>query len=165
MKASHLAAAAVVSLTLLSAPAYAATASQTFNVSATLTSLCRVNATTLGLAFTYTAFGAAQTGVAGGNVIFECTRGFGASPTVAFDTTNGGSSLTGAGATGDGMVAGLAYTMAVSAGVATAGTAATNTTVGTPTQYTYTLTGGLLANQAGDSSLATTVVRTMVVTY
>jgi hypothetical protein len=156
---------ALAAVAMLSAPAYAGVASQTFNVNVTLTSLCKVKTNTLGLTFTYTAFGAAQAGVAGGAATFECTRGFGAPPTVAFDTTNGGSSAAGQGATGDGEVKGIAYTLAVSAGVAAAGTDATATTVGTATEYPYTLTGGLLATQAGGGGTAGPVTRTLMLAY
>jgi len=146
--------AAALVLSALSMSSFAGTATQTVNVGATLTTQCRLAvAGAVALNFTYTAFSALPVSATPVTTTFECTRGFAGAPTVSFD-----------GATLVGVVAGLQYTMATSV-VATAGTAATTATIGTPTSYAYEITGTMPANQAGDSSVATSVARTMTITF
>jgi len=169
MKSSHLAL-AVCAIGLLSQPATAANVSADFNASVTLTSVCRVKAgqSNLTLNFgTYTAFQASAQTATGLNIDFECTRGFGGAPTVAFDTgTDRTSSAAGTSASGAGVVAGLYYTMDVAEGVITAGTAATTSGGGTPDTYRFAVTGSMAAGQAGtNSSGAQSQSRQLTITY
>jgi len=152
---------------LLTAPAQAGIASSTFNVTVALTTTCKVlTATPPSLAFTYTAFQAGASTAAATALVFECTRGFIAAPTVNLDTgTDATSAAVGATTSGVGVVGGLQYSVNVAAGAATAGTAASTSTIGTSTQYSYAITGSMPALQAGDSSKATSQTRTLTVTY
>jgi spore coat protein U-like protein len=154
-------------LGLMALSSQAATIGGAFNVSVTLTAKCRVSTVgTPNLAFgTYTAFAGAvpATPIV---IDFECTRGFGAAPTVEFDTgTDKASSAAGATATGAGVVGGLNYTIAVTAGALTGGAAATTAFIGTPDTYGYTISGNMPAGQAGDVTKATTQARTLTITY
>lgn len=156
---------------LVGQQALAANIGATFNASVTLTSVCRVKtgSDNQTLSFgTYTAFqGTAQGTGAGINIDFECTRGFAAAPTVAFDTgTDMTSTATAATATGAGVVAGLNYTLAVTAGTNTAGTAATTAAIGTPDTYRYAVSGSMPAGQAGtNGSGVQTQARQLIITY
>ncbi len=155
---------------LMGAPAMAANVSADFNASVTLTSVCRVKTgfDNLTLDFgTYTAFQAAAQPATGIDIDFECTRGFGAAPTVAFDTgTDRTSSAAGSTATGAGVVSGLNYTMAVAAGVNTAGTAATTASIGTPDTYRFAVSGSMPSGQAGTNTTGVqTQGRQLTITY
>ncbi len=144
-------------------PVMAATASNNFNVSVSLTSQCRqTNTGTQTVDFgTYTAFQAGAQGSSTANLTFECTRGF--SPiSTAFDVVNGL-------ATGEGVVQGLQYTLTAAAPTTAAGTAATTATIGTGDTKTYAVTGTMPALQAGACATAscgpTTQLRTLIVTF
>lgn len=155
---------------LLGQQALAATNSANFNASVTLTSVCRVKtgSDNQTLSFgTYTAFQSGAQNATGINIDFECTRGFAAAPTVAFDTgTDMTSSAAAATATGEGVVAGLNYTLAVAAGVNTAGTAATTSSIGTADTYRYAVSGSMPAGQAGTNSTGVqTQARQLIITY
>lgn len=155
---------------LVGQQALAANVSADFNASVTLTSVCRVKTgfNNLTLDFgTYTAFQTGAQAATGINIDFECTRGFGAAPTVAFDSgTDKSSSVAGATATGAGVVSGLNYTMAVAAGANTAGTAATTASIGTADTYRYAVSGSMPSGQAGtDSTGAQTQARQLTITY
>lgn len=156
---------------LVGQQALAATASATFNASVTLTSVCRVKTGSDGqtLSFgTYTAFqGTAQGTGTGINIDFECTRGFAAAPTVAFDSgPNMTSTPTAATATGEGVVAGLWYTLLTGTVVTTGGTAATTSGIGTPDTYRFPVSGSMPAGQAGSNSTgAQTQARQLIITY
>jgi spore coat protein U-like protein len=142
-----------------------------FNVTVTLTSQCLV--TTVGtpaLAFgTYTAFGAAVPATPI-QIAYRCTRGL-AGPTVAFDTAGGTSSATGTTASGEGVISGLRYTMAVAAAATgnDAGTApvvASLGDIGTANLRNYEITGNMPANQAGTASVGLqTQGRTLILSY
>jgi hypothetical protein len=169
MKSFNLAFAACA-IAVLSQPATAATVSADFNASVTLTSVCRVKtgSNNLTLSFgTYTAFQVAAQPATGIDIDFECTRGFGAAPTVAFDTgTDRISSTAGATATGAGVVSGLNYTMAVAAGVNTAGTAASTASIGTADTYRFAVSGSMPAGQAGTKTTGIqTQARQLTITY
>ena len=150
--------------------AQAATVSQPFNVTVTLTSVCTMAA--IGdLAFgTYTAFGAAVAATPT-NAVLTCTRGL-TGVSAAFDIgVDRTSSAIQTSPTGEGVVAGLNYTMtatrsAVAPGlVATAGAPGS---IGTADQWTYAISGNMPANQAGTCATAScpaTQVRTLTVTY
>ena len=155
---------------LIGQQAHAANVSADFNASVTLTSVCRVKTgfNNLTLDFgTYTAFQASPQAATNINIDFECTRGFGSAPTVEFDTgVDRTSSAPAATATGAGVVSGLNYTLAVTAGANTAGTAATPVSIGTPDTYRYTVSGSMPAGQAGTSSSGVqTQARMLTVTY
>jgi spore coat protein U-like protein len=155
-----LVAAVTTALVALAPTAHAVAVSNSFNVSVNLSSQCRaLNSGTLTVDFgTYTAF---QAGAATGsnvNIDFECTRGF-APVSVAFDTVNGL-------ATGEGVLAGLQYTLSSAAAVVTGGTAATTATIGTGDNRRYVVSGTMPAGQAGTApGGAATHVRQLIVTY
>ena len=147
-------------------PVMAATASNNFNVSVSLTSQCRqTNTGTQTVDFgTYTAFQAgAQASVGSASLTFECTRGF--SPTSsAFDAV-----LPDSTAAGVGVVQGLQYALTAAAPTTVAGTAATSVIIGTGDTKTYVVSGSMPADQAGACALAscgpTTQLRTLIVTF
>ncbi len=125
--------------------ANAATTTANFNVTANLTSKCEVTTGPTDVAFTYTSF---QTGAAtatGGAFSVRCTNTL--PYTMSLDATSG-------------TVIGLAYTLSLSAA---GGTGAGLTAA------SYTVNGGMVANQSGDC--ATTAVctgtsaRVLTVTY
>lgn len=157
-------------LGLAAQQAFAATTSANFNASVTLTSACQIktgsNSQTLNFG-TYTAFQTTAGTATPIDIEFECTRGFAAAPTVAFDTgTDKDSTSTGATATGAGVVSGLRYTLAVAAGVKTTGTAASTTSIGTADAYRYQVSGSMPLGQAGTSSTGVqTQARQLIITY
>lgn len=164
---------AVLCAALGSPAALAATSSQNFNAQVTLTSQCRVKTgtgTTLNFG-TYTSFQTAANTAPALNIEFECTRGFSAVPMVAFDASGADktSSASAATATGAGVVSGLQYTLSVAAGVVTAGTAASTSSIGTPDTYLFAVTGSMPAGQAGSCTSAScdsqTQQRTLTITY
>jgi hypothetical protein len=155
--------AAVTALAVLIPGAQAATTSNNFNVTVTLTSQCAAtNSGTTTVAFgTYTAFQAAAQPGSAVNLTVQCTRGF--SPvSVAFDVVNGT-------AAGVGVVQGLQYTLTAAAPTTVAGTAATTATIGTGDVKTYAVSGTMPAGQAGTCATAscgpTTQLRTLIVTF
>lgn len=169
MKKIALISALSLASTLFVQQSIAGTVSANFTASVTLTSKCRVKAgsdsQTLDFG-TYEAFSAAAVSAPSINIDFECTRSFGAAPTVEFDVgTDKTSSAAGTTATGAGVVAGLRYTMSVAAGALTAGTAATPADIGTPDIYRYTVSGTMPAGQAGTSGAAATQPRMLTITY
>ena len=149
--------------------ALAATESNGFTVDVTLTSKCLATTTTApSLAFAYESFQTtAASPTAPISLTFKCTRGI-AEPTLSFDTSSGTSTagLT-TGATGEGVAAGLRYTLAVGANstAATAGTAATNTTIGSEKVLTYSVTGSIEPLQAGSTVASAQQIRSLIVTY
>lgn len=151
--------------------AMAQTVNGGFDVTVTLTSKCEL--TTVGtpaLAFgTYESFAASASTATPVTLAFRCTRGLVTAPTVAFDTGAGTSSTTAATATGEGVISGLRYTMAVGAATVVAGNApvvATLGDIGTASTRTYQITGNMPAGQAGTASSGIqTQARTLIVTY
>ncbi len=140
--------------------ANAATTTNDFDVSVTLSSQCEAtnDATTTVDFGTYAAF---QPGAATGtpvNLTFDCTRGFSPS-SVAFDTVNGN-------AAGVGVLQGLQYTLSAGAPTTVAGTAATTATIGTADVKTYNITGNMPAGQAGTGAGGpSSHTRTLIVTF
>jgi Spore Coat Protein U domain len=137
-----------------SAFAQATTVGSSFIVQVNLTSKCQVKTAGTALDFgNYTAFGNTHTSAPTTSIVFECTRGL--APTVAFNTDNGTSSLANTTATGEGVLAGLRYTLSVAApsvslgAAATAGANGVNGSNGGADERTYIVTGGMDANQAG----------------
>ena len=142
-----------------------------FTVDVNLTTKCV--ATTSGtpsLAFDYTGFQTgASTPTAPVSITFKCTRGI-AAPTLSFDTTSGTSTSGSAlGATGEGVAAGLRYTLSVGGNTSTdAGTAASNSDGGSGKLLAYSVTGTIAAGQAGEFSTVAGFnqqVRSLIVTY
>jgi hypothetical protein len=131
------------------------------DVKVNLTSQCRVvtGATNPVVDFgTYVAFDPAKSGT-GATVTFECTRGFGGTPSAAWDTTGGT-------AAGVGLVSGLQYALTVSGGARTGGTASSVTTIGTGDLVKYTVGGTLAGGQAGDGTGGVaSVTRTLLVSF
>lgn len=161
---------ALAAATLLSAvipvAAQAATTANNFNVSVTLSSQCLVTTTTTPtIAFgTYIAFGAAIGPVAlSAPLTFKCTHNLPA-PTVAFDTTNGA-------ATGNGVLAGLLYTLTAPVLTRTNGADATSTVGATQDTYSYTFSGNIGSGQSGECLTASATsctpshTRQLIVTY
>lgn len=133
-------------------PAQAASVGSGFNVTVNLTAKCVINGAAADLDFgTYTAFGSASIPAPTTSVSFQCTNGL--TPTsVTLDTANT-------------VVNGLAYTLAVTGGTATGGSAGTSTTAAVADTRTYTITGTMAAGQAGTGSGAGSVARTLTVAY
>lgn len=153
---------------LLTAPAQAAAVNSNFNVTVTLTSVCQVKtASAAGLVFTYSAFQAAASAGIPTAVVFECTRGLGTAPTVVLDTaTDASSAVAGATTSGVGVVGGLQYSVNVAAATVATGTAASTSSIGSSTTYSYAITGSMPAGQAGTySATAASQTRTLTVTY
>lgn len=142
------------------------TASKGISVTATLTSQCRVASASSGavtLPFgTYVAFSASAVNATQQTVNFECTRGLSGTPSFAWDTSAGS-------ANGDGVLAGLRYSLTAATGTATAGTApalATPGDIGTPSSRPITIDGSMPAGQAGtDASGQQSATRTLTVTF
>ena len=162
MKKLSLIAAALV---LASSGAFAATATDTFDVTVNFTSSCSVKTAALDLSFTYTAFqGTDATDSA--STVFECSRGL--SPTFNFDNTGANQSGTAANAaafSGAGVVKGLRYTLDGAASKTQTGTAATAAADGTADEYTVTIDGTIAQGQAGDPTGGATQTRTLTITY
>jgi len=142
-----------------------------FIVSVAFTSSCKISQNADDLAFTHTAFGAAQSQSTA--VKFDCTRGL--APKFKFDSpdatqTGSPEAITGQPITGEGVIKGLRYrltgaTSKVGGDPATAGAAGAVGTEGTADVYTVAITATIPANQAGDDSGAPSQTRTLTITY
>ena len=151
-------------------PASAGSVSASLTASVTLNSKCRVKSGSDSQTLTfapYDAFSVSDVASSNNvNIDFECTRDFSAVPNVEFDAgTDKTSSAPGSTATGVGVAGGLQYAISVAAGVKTAGTAATTSTIGTPDTYRYVVSGSIPSGQAGNSALPTTQDRVLTITY
>jgi hypothetical protein len=155
MKKLSLIAAAIV---LASSSAFAATVTDSFNVAVTFTGACTVKTAAADIAFTYAAFGAAQS--TSTSTVFECSRGL--TPTFKFDDTS--TSQTGSAAaalgtdiTGEGVTTGSA---------ASAGTGGTGGSDGSADQYTVSITADIAGNQAGTGASGSgTHIRVLTISY
>ena len=136
-------------------------AGATVDVSVALTPQCRWSGGTTPTGTTvsfgdYTAFQAgANPGVPSGPLTVQCTRAFGASPTITWD-----------GGTANGVVAGLLYTLTVDQAETQAGAApvAASNTPGTPRVFSFTLGGTMAGGQPGGSGAAS-VQRTLTLAF
>jgi hypothetical protein len=148
------------------------TTTDTFVVSVAFTSSCTINAgnAAADLAFTHTAFDAVETKTT--STTFSCTRGL--TPTFSFDTgtnqTSSAAAAVGTAITGEGLVAGLRYTLAgatskTAGTAATAGAAGVGGSNGTADSYVVAITASIPAGQAGDASLSATQTRVLTITY
>ena len=165
MKNLLLSAAIAASLGMIPS-AQAATTTNNFNVSVTLSSQCQVtnNATQTVDFGTYTAFQAApKASVTSASLQFRCTRGF-APVSTAFDAIPANSTTAGVG-----VLVGLQYALTAAPVVTTPGTAATAVTIGSGDALTYTVSGSMPADQAGACATAscgpTIQVRQLIVTF
>ncbi|MGE0100541.1 MAG: hypothetical protein AB7S86_19545 [Hydrogenophaga sp.] len=160
----------ICTLGLLGHHAQAGTASADFDVVVNLESMCQLkNGPGLTLDFgNYTAF-QTNANTATLDIIFECTREFGAAPDVSFDH-NPGLNLTNdnppsENASGEGVVAGLRYGITATNTDTVQGAAATATSDGEADDYTYTVSGTLPAGQPGSVAEATIQARQLIVTF
>ena len=155
-------AACAVLFAAFSPVASAAGVDASVSVKVTLTSKCQVKAgQTPTVDFgTYPAFSTADVTAPDSTVVFQCTRGFGTTPSVAWDVGTDATAL------GAGVIAGLQYTLKATIGTRSAGTAATTSSIGTADEVPYTLSGTMLQGQAGDGAGgAATATRTLTVTF
>lgn len=153
-------------LALATSSAFAATVGDDFVVSVTLTSACSVKTAAGDLAFTYTAFGAADTQTT--STVFQCTRGL--APTFQFDNVDANESAGAAAAVGNtitaaGVVQGLRYSLTGTPSKSATGTAATAATDGTADEYTVNISGTIAAGQPGDPTAPATQTRTISIIY
>jgi hypothetical protein len=152
--------AVVAAFATLAPSAFAQAVGGTVTTKVNLTSQCRWAGTGTAFGVTvdfgaYTAFQTTANTATAPTVVFECTRGFGTAPSIAWD-----------GATAGGVVAGLNYTLSVTGPVKVNGTAATSSSIGTADTETITLGGTMPADQAGaGAGGSTTATRTLTVTF
>lgn len=156
-----------VALALLSlgASGQVITASKNLTLSAMLSAQCRVASASSGaitLTFpAYTAFGGAVTAPSQ-SINFECTRGLGSTPTFTWDAGGGTTA-------GEGILAGLRYSLTATNGTRTSGVApvlGTPGDVGTPDTYPVNVGGSMPAGQAGEGASGTyTATRTLTVSF
>jgi hypothetical protein len=170
MKKLSLIAAAIA---LASSSAFAATTTDSFDVSVNFTGACGVKTAASDMSFTYTSFGAAQS--ASTSTVFECSRGL--TPTFQFND-NGGTQTGSAAAalgtaiTGEGVISGIRYTLSgttaktQTGSAASAGTGGTGGSNGTADEYTVSITAAVPANQAGSGTGASgTHTRVLTISY
>lgn len=152
---------ALASLAALISPASFAQVNGTVTVNVNLTSKCRfISGATIDFG-TYVAFQSADVTPAAQDVKFECTRGYStiASPSFSWDTTNGD-------ATGNGVIAGLAYNLTAALGSRVTGSAPTATAGAGADTATIKVTGFMAGLQPGDGNGgAATKTRTLTVTF
>ena len=158
-------------LALASSAAFAGSTNSNFDVSVTFTSSCTVATAATPMAFTYTAFGAVQN--ASTSTTFNCTRNL-VTPTFSFDNTVGtGSAAASSGTiTGEGVIAGLRYTLSAAVPTkgngtaASAGAGGTGGSNGTADTYAVSISAQMPGNQAGDATApATTQTRVLTIAY
>jgi hypothetical protein len=161
---------AATAAAFLSAPAFAATAQDDFDVQLNLTAACTVKTAALDISVAYTAFQLLDA-TANRTTVFQCTRGL-AAPTIAFDATNGTTSATGATATAQGVLKGLRYELAAAAAVVTngdpaaAGAGGVGGDNGTADEFSFALTLTVPSGQAGaGASGAANHTRSLIITY
>ena len=133
-------------------PIPGATSTNTFPISITVASRCTMITPPGALAFTYTAFGAAQTA--------NTTFGIICNSLLPFSADIGG------GATGSGVVSGLNYSLAINTSVS--GGSNPRASTGTGATQTFYINGTMAAGQAGTCASGTCSgadPRTLTVTY
>jgi hypothetical protein len=166
----------VIALAVLfsSSAAYAVDVASTFNVSVAFTGACSVKTAATDLAFTYAAFGAADSKST--TTVFQCSRGL--APTFKFDDTDAARTGAAAGVAlgtairGEGVIEGVRYTLTCTSSQSTNGLAASagaggvGGSNGTADEYTVGITAAVAGGQAGTGSGATTAhVRTLYISY
>ena len=152
--------------------AFAGQVSTQFNVGVNLTTACTVVTGDAGSAVSinYTAFQTSD-GTGSSSPKVSCTRGL-APTSIQFDGTNGTTSAASATSiTGEGVLAGLRYTLAasmpsVAAGsAATAGASGTGGSNGTADTYSFTVNVTVPLGQAGATSGTSSHNRTLLINY
>ncbi|MEJ8838771.1 hypothetical protein [Ramlibacter sp. AN1133] len=156
-----------------SSAAYAVDVTNNFNVSVNFTGACQVLTPATDMAFTYAAFGVADTKST--STVFKCSRGL--APTFKFDNTGAAQTGSAAGAvgaaiTGEGVISGIRYTLSGSSAKSTTGTAAaagaggTGGSDGTADQYTVSINADIAGDQAGNGASGSgTHVRVLTISY
>lgn len=147
-------AAAVLSLASLSASA-ATTVPGAFDVTVTLTPGCKyTSAATPTVAFgSYAALTSTSNNTGSATLAFACSRGLVITSAVIDNS-------------GNGVIAGLNYTLTVAAPTTGTGTTAGLTTPGTADTYSYVVSGVMPFGQAGDTSTGLqTDHRTLTISY
>jgi spore coat protein U-like protein len=165
---------------LASGGAFAQTASSNFTVSVTVTPVCSVKTAATNIDFgTYTPFTNAAVPVNTSSVRFQCSHGL--TPQVAFDSANGSTSATSAGAaTAEGVLQGLRYTLAIpsvasaltAGGVpgvqASAGAGGVGGNNSTGKEYLFAISANMPGGQAGatvSDGGAASHTRSVILTY
>lgn len=154
-------------LALASAGAFAATTTDSFDVSINFTGACTVKTESKDFAFTYTAFAAGDSDT--GSTVFECSRGL--TPQFSFDNpggaqTGGAAQGLGTAITGGGVISGIQYTLSGATAKTQTGTAATAASIGTADEYTVSITAAIPGGQAGNGATGTgTHIRTLTISY
>lgn len=152
--------AVVVSAIALPIVASAQTVNGPFTVSVKFTPSCTVTSATPDILFTYTAFGAAQTS-ASTSIALQCSRGFGASSSAAYDNTNAAEGLIG--------TSNLRYTLStITKTTGTVGSAASVSSNGTADTPSFAFTATLPQQAGSNVSSAVTAVsvtRNLVITF
>ena len=156
-----------------SSAAHAVDVTNSFNVSVAFTGACQVSTAASNLAFTYAAFGAADSKST--STVFKCSRGL--NPTFKFDDTDvnqtgSAAANLGAAITGEGLISGIRYTLTGSSARSTSGVAAaagaagTGGKDGTADEYTVNITAAIAGNQAGNGASGSgTHVRVLTISY
>jgi spore coat protein U-like protein len=164
----------VAAIALATTGAFAAgSAMDSFDVTVNFTGACSVQTAAADLAFTYTAFGAAQNKTT--STVFKCSRGL--TPTFAFDDSSGSQSGSAAAALGsaisaEGVIQGVRYTLGGSTAKSATGTAASagangaGGSDGSADEYTVSITADIAADQAGSGSGASgSQTRVLTIAY
>lgn len=158
--------AALASAIVVPLSANAATVPAAFNVTVAFTPSCTVVASANAIAFTYTAFGAAQTVAVNNPIVLNCSRGIGALATAGYGEGGAASGLIG--------TSNLRYTLSAPAKTNTAGTPATGVAagiIGTADSVSFTFSGTLPQQAGGGVTvnpspvINATDARTLVVTF
>jgi hypothetical protein len=157
----------LASLALVAISAQAGTTATMFDVTATTTATCvaGVAPSTPAVAFgAYPAFSAsAVASLSGFTATVDCTRSMTSAPVASFDAF-AGTKL----ATGQGIVAGLNYSLTATAAAVVPGaepTATAGAHNGTPDTYGFTVSGSIPAGQAGSATASGTQARTLTITF
>jgi hypothetical protein len=141
----------------------------TFSVSGSTTSGCQ--AATVGAGVgpaadvvfpAYTAFQGVVTSSSGPTIGVECTRDLSAAPTAVFDNDGAvGNKL----ATGGGTVAGLNYVLTAGTVATVPGSPSTASSIGTATNYSFTVSGSMPAGQAGSATASSPQARALIISW
>lgn len=172
MKTFRILIATAIAATFGQAAFAAGQASTQFNVGVNLTTACTVITGDEGAAVSinYNAFQTSD-GTGSSSPKVSCTRGL-APTSIQFDGTNGTTSAaSGTSITGEGVLAGLRYTLAASmptvagGSAATAGAGGTGGSNGSADTYTFTVNVTVPQGQAGATSGSSSHNRTLLINY
>lgn len=156
----------LASLAVLAISAQAGSTTTNFNVTATVTPTCVAGVAPVAPAVAFGAYPAfsatAIASTSGFTATVNCTRFLASAPTAAFDV--GTDKL----ATGQGIVAGLNYSLTATAAAVVAGaepTATTGAHNGTPDVYGFTISGSLPSGQAGSTAAPVSDARSLIISF